>query len=72
MIYLGIIVSHNAGASLMINGEIVCAVQEERFTGIKNFSEIKAQEVTQLFMFFRIGKGENKNNFLMEKFCRII
>ena len=31
----------------------------------------KGQEVTQLFMFFQIGKGENKNIFLMEKFCWI-
>jgi carbamoyltransferase len=45
MIYLGIIVSHNAGASLMINGEIVCAVQEERFTGIKNFSGYPKQSI---------------------------
>jgi len=45
MIYLGIIVSHNAGASLMINGEIVCAVQEERFTGIKNWTGYPKQAI---------------------------
>ncbi len=38
MIYLGINVSHNASAALMINGEIIIAVQEERFTNIKNFT----------------------------------
>ena len=37
MIYLGINVSHNASAALMIDGEIVIAVQEERFTKKKNF-----------------------------------
>ena len=35
--YLGINVSHGASASLMINGEIVLAFQEERFNKIKNF-----------------------------------
>ncbi len=38
MIYLGINVSHNASAALMINGKIEVAVQEERFTSIKNFT----------------------------------
>ena len=37
-VYLGINVSHGASASLMINGEIVLAFQEERFNKIKNFS----------------------------------
>ena len=37
MIYLGINVSHNASAALMVDGEIVIAVQEERFTKKKNF-----------------------------------
>lgn len=33
---IGIYDGHNASASLSINGEIVCAVQEERFTKRKN------------------------------------
>ena len=37
-VYLGINVSHGASASLMINGEIVLAFQEERFNKKKNFS----------------------------------
>jgi carbamoyltransferase len=37
MIILGINVSHGASASLMINGEIILAFQEERFNKIKNF-----------------------------------
>ena len=36
-IYLGINVSHGASASLIINGEIILAFQEERFNKIKNF-----------------------------------
>ena len=38
MIYLGIHIVHNASASLMINGKIVLALQEERFNKIKNFT----------------------------------
>ena len=37
MIILGINVSHGASASLMIDGEIILAFQEERFNKIKNF-----------------------------------
>ena len=36
-VYLGINVSHGASASLMENGVIVAAVQEERFNKVKNF-----------------------------------
>ena len=36
--YLGINVSHNASAALMIDGEIVAAIQEERITKQKNFT----------------------------------
>ena len=36
-IFLGINVSHGASASLMIDGEIILAFQEERFNNIKNF-----------------------------------
>ena len=35
-VYLGINVSHGASASLMENGVIVAAVQEERFNKVKN------------------------------------
>jgi len=34
MLYLGINVSHNASATLMLNGEIIVAIQEERLTKI--------------------------------------
>ena len=36
MIILGISAEHNSAACLMINGKIVSAIQEERFTKIKN------------------------------------
>ena len=38
MIYLGIHVGHNASACLMIDGNIVLALHEERFNKIKNFT----------------------------------
>ena len=37
MVILGINVSHGSSASLMVNGEIILAFQEERFNKIKNF-----------------------------------
>ena len=37
MIYLGIHAGHNSSASLMFDGKIIFALQEERFTNIKNF-----------------------------------
>ena len=36
-VFLGIHVGHNASTSLMINGEVIFALQEERFTEQKNF-----------------------------------
>lgn len=36
MTIIGIYDDHNSSAALSINGEIVCAVQEERFTKRKN------------------------------------
>ncbi|MES2111610.1 MAG: carbamoyltransferase C-terminal domain-containing protein [Bacteroidota bacterium] len=42
---IGINVSHNASACLMIGGEIVIAAQEERFTKIKNFTGYPKQSI---------------------------
>ena len=38
MIILGIAISHNSSAALMIDGEVVGLIQEERFTKVKNQS----------------------------------
>ena len=35
--YLGISISHNSSAAIMKNGEIIVAVQEERFVRVKNY-----------------------------------
>ena len=45
MIYLGIYVGHNASAALMIKGKIIFALQEERFTNIKNFHGYPGQSI---------------------------
>ena len=37
MVYLGIHVGHGASASLMIDGKIILAFQEERFNNVKNY-----------------------------------
>jgi hypothetical protein len=44
-----------------ILGDLIHLIQFDTFW-------IKGQEVTQLFKFSWIGKGENKNIYLMEKF----
>ena len=38
MITLGLYVGHNATATIMVDGSVVAAASEERFTGIKNFA----------------------------------
>lgn len=38
MVILGVSMTHNASACIMINGELKLAIQEERLTGIKNFT----------------------------------
>jgi carbamoyltransferase len=50
---IGINVSHNASACLMINGEIVIAAQEERFTKIKNFCGYPKQSVDYCLAFLK-------------------
>jgi carbamoyltransferase len=42
---IGINVSHNASACLMMNGKIVIATQEERFTKMKNFCGYPKQSI---------------------------
>ena len=45
MIYLGIHGGHNASAALMRDGKIIFALQEERFTNLKNFYGYPFQSV---------------------------
>ena len=48
MIILGISAEHNSAACLMINGRIVSAIQEERFTKIKNQCAFPLLAVTKI------------------------
>jgi carbamoyltransferase len=50
---IGINVSHNASAALMIEGQIVLAVQEERFTGKKNFMGYPKQSVDYILNYLK-------------------
>ena len=45
MIFLGINISHNASAALMKDGKIIFALQEERFTNVKNFTGYPKQSI---------------------------
>ncbi|MDC1124527.1 carbamoyltransferase C-terminal domain-containing protein [Pelagibacteraceae bacterium] len=45
MIYLGIYNGHNASAALMQDGKIIYALQEERFTNLKNFYGYPAKSI---------------------------
>jgi len=55
---LGIYDDHNASVSLSINGEIVCAVQEERFTKRKNEKGFPANAVKYILNKYNL----NNNN----------
>ena len=47
---------HNASASLMINGEIILALQEERFNEIKNYTGYPHQSVQYCLNFLKKEK----------------
>ena len=52
---IGINVSHNASACLMINGHIVIAAQEERFTKVKNFCGYPKQAIDYCLEYLKKG-----------------
>jgi len=58
---IGINVSHNASASLMIDGKIVIACQEERFTKVKNYCGYPKQSVDYCLAHLK------KNNLKVDK-----
>jgi carbamoyltransferase len=51
MVILGISTSHNSSAALMVDGIVVGALQEERFTKIKNQTGFPLYAATQLINF---------------------
>lgn len=58
---IGINVSHNASACLMINGKIVVAAQEERFTKVKNYCGYPKQSIDYCLTYLK------NNNFKVDK-----
>ena len=49
--FLGIHVGHNASASLMVDGKIIFAYQEERFNKIKNFIGYPAESIKEIMKY---------------------
>ena len=56
MVILGINVSHGASASLMINGEVILAFQEERFNKIKNFVGYPKRSIAECIKYVKNRK----------------
>jgi carbamoyltransferase len=54
MVVIGIYDDHNASAALSIDGEIVCALQEERFTRIKNEEGFPRLAVTRILNDYKL------------------
>lgn len=48
MVIIGVYDGHNSSASLSINGEIVCAIQEERFTKRKNETGFPVKSISYI------------------------
>ena len=56
MIILGIAMSHNASASLMINGKVTIVAQEERFTKQKSFMGYPKKSIDYILKFLKKEK----------------
>ena len=56
MIYLGVNLSHNASACLMINGVVTIVTQEERFTGKKNFEGYPKKAIDYILKYLKKEK----------------
>jgi len=70
MIVLGIFDGHNASAALTINGEVVCAVQEERFTKRKNETCFPAKAISYIMETFELN-NENIDVVAMSTIERV-
>ena len=55
-VFLGVNLSHNSSAALMVNGEIVLCTQEERFTNKKNFFGYPKKSIDYILKYLK-----NKN-----------
>jgi carbamoyltransferase len=69
MIIIGIYDGHNASASLSIDGEIVCAVQEERFTKRKNETGFPCKSIRYILSEYSLN-GDNIDEIAMSTIQR--
>ncbi|QOY54077.1 carbamoyl transferase [Candidatus Sulfurimonas marisnigri] len=58
MTIIGIYDGHNSSASLSIDGEIVCAVQEERFTKRKNETGFPSKAITYIMEKYHLDNSK--------------
>ena len=58
MIFLGVNLSHNASACLMINGKITLVTQEERFTKKKSFEGYPKKSIDYILKFLKKEKSK--------------
>ena len=67
-VYLGINLSHNSSAALMVDGEIIICTQEERFTNKKNFFGYPKKSIDYILEYLRKKKLKiNKIAYSTEK-----
>ena len=67
MVFLGVILSHNASACLMIDGKVTIVAQEERFTKIKNFLGYPKKSIDYILKFLGHEDSEFKSSFPEKK-----
>ena len=58
MIILGIHDGHNASAALIINGELKCAIAEERLSRVKHHYGFPAKSIDTLLKYCNIKSSE--------------
>ena len=62
MIILGLPIGHDASASILVNGKLEIAIQEERFTRIKNYSGFPEESINYILK--ELSTASNINIFI--------
>jgi len=58
MIILGLHIGHDASAAILINGKLEIAIQEERFTRIKNYSGFPEESINYILKELSLDKNQ--------------
>ncbi|MFX1282134.1 MAG: carbamoyltransferase C-terminal domain-containing protein [Promethearchaeota archaeon] len=58
IVVLGVHDGHNAGVSLIKDGKVLVAVNEERYTNIKNYSGIPRNSIQNIFQISQVSSSE--------------